>query len=137
LTILKAKQSSYIFGGFNRVDWDLLYPKGKYKLDPNAFLYSLTNRDNQPLKMRINPDEQHHAICCYSEYGPTFGYSGDIYIADNANTTMDSRSHLGGTYSHPQYEEETMKLQHFWLDQSIFNWMKLKSIKKNKEKYKK
>jgi hypothetical protein len=104
LTIVKAKGSKFVFGGFTTVSWD---SSDSHKSDPHAFLFSLTNKDNQPLKMRINPDEQHHAICCYSEYGPTFGYSGDIYIADNANTTMDSRSHLGGTYSHPQYDEGT------------------------------
>ncbi len=36
-------------------------------------------------------------------YGPTFVYYGDIHIANNANTTMDSRSNLGHSYKNPQY----------------------------------
>ncbi len=130
MTIVKAKRSEFIFGGFTTVDWD---SSDSHKSDPNAFLFSLTNKDNIPVKIKIHPNEHHCAIYCDSDYGPTFGYSGDIHIADNANTTMNSCSDLGGTYSHPQYEEETMKLQHFWLDQSIFNWLKLKSIKRNRK----
>jgi hypothetical protein len=49
LTIIKASGSSYIFGGFTSVHWDRT---SDYKSDPNAFLFSLTNRDNQPCKMR-------------------------------------------------------------------------------------
>jgi len=45
LTILKAKHSSYIFGGFTTVEWD---SSSIYKSDPNAFIFSLTNYDNQP-----------------------------------------------------------------------------------------
>jgi hypothetical protein len=48
LTVLKAKQSSYIFGGFTMAKWESS-PKGKLKSDPNAFLFSLTNKDNQPV----------------------------------------------------------------------------------------
>ncbi len=51
LTILKAHGSSYIFGGFTSVTWN---GSGQYKSDPNAFLFSLTNKDNQPFKMRLN-----------------------------------------------------------------------------------
>jgi hypothetical protein len=90
-TIVKVKQSSYIFGGFTTVEWD---STSEWKSDANAFIFSLTNKDNQPLKMRINPDEQHHAIFCHSEYSPTFGV-GDIGIANNANTTMNSCSFFG------------------------------------------
>jgi len=113
LTILKAKQSSYIFGGFNGADWDLLYPKGKYKLDPDAFLFSLTNRDSQPIKMKINPNEHRHAIYSQNRCGPTFGFGHDINIADNANTTWDSYSDLGKSYLHPQYAYQTNKAQDF------------------------
>jgi hypothetical protein len=70
LTILKAKQSSYIFGGFTTVMWDSFSGD---KSDPNAFLFSLTNKDNQPLKMKINPNKHHGAIYCHSSCGPTFG----------------------------------------------------------------
>jgi hypothetical protein len=97
LTILKAKGSSYIFGGFNSVTWNGSY---QYKFDPNAFLFSLTNKDNQPSKMRqINTNQ---SILCHSEYGPTFGGGYDIHICNNANTEAGSYSNLGHSYQHPQ-----------------------------------
>jgi hypothetical protein len=53
LTILKAKQTSFIFGGFTTAKWD---SSGYYRSDPSAFLFSLTNKDNAPLKMKVDPN---------------------------------------------------------------------------------
>ena len=97
MTILKAHGTSYIFGGFASIPWD---SSNQNKSDPNAFLFSLTNKDNQPFKMRqINTNK---SIFCMSGYGPTFGGGHDIHIANNANTTMGSYSNLGIGYQHPQ-----------------------------------
>jgi hypothetical protein len=111
LTLLKAKGSGFIFGGFTTVSWESPTDH-KFKSDPNAFIFSLTNKDNQPVKIKIDPDEHEYAIYCNSEYGPTFG-EDDIHIADNSNTTMNSYSDLGWTYKHPQYEEGTIEAQTF------------------------
>jgi len=113
LTLFKAKQSSYIFGGFTSESWESSN-YGGYKSDPNAFIFSLTNKDNKPLKMKIGQDEgddeyeyeYDYAIFCHSICGPTFGF-GDIRIENNANTTMNCSSDLGCTYKHPQYAFET------------------------------
>jgi hypothetical protein len=102
LTILKAKESSFIFGGFTTVDWESCPWPGKYKSDPNAFLFSLINKENRPLKMKIDPNYEDRAIRCDSQLGPSFGF--DINIVNYANTTIDSYSKLGDSYSHPQYE---------------------------------
>ena len=104
LTILKAKESEFIFGGYTTVSWESP-ARGKYKSDPNAFIFSLTNKENKPLKMNINPNQHESAICCHSSWGPTFGE--DIHISNNSNTTIYSYSNLGFTYKHPQYEEDT------------------------------
>jgi hypothetical protein len=108
LTIFKAKQSSYIFGGFTTVSWD---SSNQYKSDRNAFIFSLTNRDNTPVKMKINPNQHQYAIFCHSKYGPIFGL--DISVANNANTTMDSYSDLGDCYKHPQYAKGTNEAETF------------------------
>jgi hypothetical protein len=108
LTIFKADDSSYIFGGFTSVEWD---SSNDFKSDPNAFIFSLTNKDNRPVKMKINPNQHQYAIGCSSLFGPTFGY--DICIANNANTTMDSYSQLGHTYKHPQYAYGTNEVRTF------------------------
>jgi hypothetical protein len=96
LTIVKAHGTSYIFGGFTSINWGSLF---QFKSDPNAFLFSLTNKDNQPSKMRqLNTIK---SILCHSGYGPTFGLN-DIYICDFANSTVGSYSNLGSSYQHPQ-----------------------------------
>jgi hypothetical protein len=107
LTILKAKRTSYIFGGFTSIGWD---SSGQFKSDPSAFLFSLTNRYNKPSKMR-----QIHttsSIYCHSQYGPTFGSGFDLYICSSANTTAGSRSNLGRSYQHPQPNQGNSYLTH-------------------------
>ncbi len=96
LTILKAKQSSYIFGGFTAVSWD---SSSDYKSDPNAFIFSLINKHNRPLKMKCH--NQNYAIYCSKNYGPKFGY--DFYIGDKSNKNKTSYSNLGHYYTHPDY----------------------------------
>ena len=72
---------------------------GGFRSDPNPFLFSLTNKDNQPCK--INQINTNCSIFCFSEYGPIFG-NDDIRICNNANTTAGSHSKLGESYQHPQ-----------------------------------
>jgi hypothetical protein len=108
LTILKAKESKFIFGGFTTTDWD---SSSRWKSDPYAFIFSLTNRANKSIKMKIKLNEHHRAIDCDARDGPTFGC--DIFIADNANTTNESHSNLGFTYKHPQYTLGTIEAQSF------------------------
>jgi len=100
LTILKAHGSSFIFGGFTPIDWN---SSGQYKSDLNAFLFSLTNKDNQPSK--INPIDTNCSIYCNSSYGPTFGCGHDIYVCENANVRAGSYSNLGHSFEHPQPDQ--------------------------------
>ncbi len=67
LTILKAKESKFIFGGFTTVSWESCPALGKYKSDPNAFIFSLTNNDNKPLKMKVD-----------LKFGSTFIFNIDV-----------------------------------------------------------
>jgi hypothetical protein len=110
LTILKAKDSSYIFGGFASANWN---SANLNESDPNAFIFSLTNKDNKPVKMKVDPNDHQYSVLCDSKYGPAFGCGIDIYIANNANTTMNSYSNLGYTFKHPQYVYETDEAQRF------------------------
>jgi len=110
LTILKVKGSEFIFGGFTTVNWD---SSNGWKSDPSAFLFSLTNKENKPVKMEIDPNEHQYAIYCDSRHGPIFGGGRDIQITNNSNTKMDSYSDLGFSYSHPQYACFTDEVQTF------------------------
>jgi hypothetical protein len=85
LTVCKAKGSKFIFGGFTTADWK---SSDYRKTDPNAFIFSLTNKENKPVKMRINPNHTDMAIYCDDGYGPSFGDGRDIKLANNANTTQ-------------------------------------------------
>jgi hypothetical protein len=60
LTILKTKDSSYIFGGFAAVSREST-ANIKFKSDVNAFIFSLTNKEDRPLKMKIDPKKHHRA----------------------------------------------------------------------------
>ena len=108
LTILKASCTSFIFGGFTSATWD---SSSQHKPDPNAFLFSLTNKDYKLCKIKIQPGQ--NAIYCPSSFGPTFGGGSDIYITSNSNTTNRSYSNLGTSYRHPQYAQGTNEAQSF------------------------
>jgi hypothetical protein len=76
LTIIRAEKSNYIFGGFTTSFWD---NSNQYKSDPNAFLFSLTKKDDKPLKMKIDSNHTRYSIYCSSKFGLTFGSGSDIY----------------------------------------------------------
>ena len=84
LTIFKAKKSSYIFGGYTSAAWESKSTDQINNYDPTAFIFSLTNKDNQPFKSRIKVNHHKNAIYCCSLEGPSFGNS-DIIIKNNFN----------------------------------------------------
>jgi hypothetical protein len=77
---------------------------GQYKSDPTAFIFSLTNKDKQPFKSKIQPNHHGKAIYCSSEEGPSFGES-DIIIKNSFNSDLSS-SNFGKSYIHPQSNVE-------------------------------
>jgi hypothetical protein len=108
LTIIKVKSSDFIFGGYTEAEWESCEEE---KSDPNAFIFSLINKDNKPCK--INVSDPNRAIYCSSRFGPIFGgliieegykwVNGDIRVADNGNLNTDNGSFLGDAYKHPSY----------------------------------
>ena len=101
LTILKA--NGFLFGGFTKATWS---SSGQWKSDKDAFLFSLTNKDYKPCKIKIDSNKLINAIYCISSYGPKFGLN-DIFISSNSNTNTQSFSNLGICYQHPQYDYGT------------------------------
>ena len=62
---------------------------GSYGNTPNAFIFSLRNKEElHPFKSMVLPPQ--NAIYRSQGYGPTFGGGWDIYIADNANDNENS-----------------------------------------------
>jgi len=71
-----------------------------YTYASKAFLFSLYNNDGyNPVKLTQYQNQQHAMYHC--SYGPTFGYSFDIYISDNALSKSNSYTYCGHTYSVP------------------------------------
>jgi hypothetical protein len=108
LTIIKVKDQPHIFGGYTEATWEDL----GYGEDPNAFIFSLVNNDNKPIKIKINKNNQ-KAIYCDSYFGPTFGGGHDFYISSDSNTKTSSCSYLGHTYQHPNYRFGSNEAQSF------------------------
>jgi hypothetical protein len=116
LTIIKVKDEPYIFGGYTKATWD----GDGYKQDRNAFLFSLVNHDNKPIRMEINTNTK-QAIYCNPSFGPTFGGGHDIRICFNSNTVKDSSSNLGNTYLHPDYHYNTPEAKEFLTERDKFS----------------
>jgi hypothetical protein len=77
-----------------------------YKCDKNAFVFSLINKDNKPIKIKCNKDLNSCAIMCNDKKGPYFGFR-DICIYDNSNLNRLSQSYLSFIYKHPEYKENS------------------------------
>ena len=96
LTIFKSAEThSFIFGGYTECAWyGGATRKSSETKDPNAFVFSLTNRDGQPCRLRVSKEWSSMSIDCHVGCGPSFGI-GDIYICDKANENANSYSDLG------------------------------------------
>lgn len=68
LTIIMSEEEN-IFGGFISTEWDSAY--SGYKMDNNAFIFSLVNKDETPMVLEVQYPE--YAIYNDNTLGPTFG----------------------------------------------------------------
>ncbi len=94
LTVFKAT-TGYIAGGYTSVSWASI---GSYVSDSNAFLFTLTNPSNMPLKLAITIAD--YALYDSPSNGPTFGGGHDMRISDSSNTNTGSYSNFH-SYSNP------------------------------------
>jgi len=94
LTVVKTT-TGCIFGGYASVPWS---SDGRYKQDNKAFLFSLKNPRNQPLKLNIIANNV-NAIYHSSSYGPTFGGGSDLHISNLPNTNSTSYSNCPSSYT--------------------------------------
>jgi len=89
VTVIK-NTNGFIFGGFTSIPWS---SSGDYKADSTAFLFSLTNPSNIPLKLRTELPEK--AVYHISRYGPLFGNNGnDLCVYSLSNTNRQNFMHL-------------------------------------------
>jgi hypothetical protein len=103
LTIIKVKDTPFIFGGYTDIEWESTNNAYyKWKQDKKAFLFSLVNRENRPVKIECQAG--YCAIYCDPQYGPSFGAGCDFKIASNSNINCKSYSKLGCSFKLPGYE---------------------------------
>jgi hypothetical protein len=105
LTIIKSTNGN-IFGGFTEKKWQSTI-NGQYVADPNAFVFSLVNKENKPFKGICTDSGK--AIVCNSSYGPVFGASHEICITSDSNSNQNSLSNFGLAYMHDDYKYGTEK----------------------------
>ena len=107
LTVIKS-ESGNVFGGYTDKAWT----SGCFEhiRDPNAFIFSLINKEDRPFKV-ICSNGGHYAIFCHLHAcGPAFGRCpGDLFIASDSNTNNESYSNLSITYKHHDYPVRTEK----------------------------
>ena len=73
LTLCRGRDG-IIFGGYTEAEWDSKERHPKY--DKNAFIFSVTYNKKFVSKNYEN------SIECNPDYGPVFGFEGDLYISD-------------------------------------------------------
>lgn len=106
LVLIKTANSN-VFGGFTRKKWS---GANCFKTDPSAFMFSFKNELDKPIQMKCYRPAC--AIYCNPEFGPSFGRT-DLVIKNNSNDCELSWSHLGHTYSHPNFGYESLEAKTF------------------------
>lgn len=103
ITIIETSKG-FVFGAFTQASWSS-GESGVYKLDPNAFLFSLVNPFEKPFVCQITKPD--YAIYCEASKGPTFGKWPDIQLCyDLSSVTVDGhvnsiKSELTRSYDRP------------------------------------
>jgi len=108
LTIIRSTKGN-IFGGFTEQAWNSY---DEFVADPNAFIFSLINKEYKPFKAKCT-DNGRHAIFSHRKYGPTFGsaYRGWTFDDSLFDISVSKKSHtfFGNAYKHPDFKKDTVR----------------------------
>lgn len=104
MTIIKS-EGGYVFGGFTSIEWNNssrsnISISKLYAPDPSAFIFSLVNRHNTPVRMNVINSGQ--AIGRDPNTGPVFGSGKYIFIANDSYNSANSSSYVGNSYQLPE-----------------------------------
>ena len=108
LIVIKSSNGN-VFGGYTEADWGSSYYGNSYsQYDSNAFIFSLINEYNFPLKMNVtNPYNSIQPSGSGSIFGGYyFCYSNrksDINIGEYSNKNNFSSTNPGNNYKLPSY----------------------------------
>jgi hypothetical protein len=124
LIVIKAK-SGNIFGGYTEQKW---HSRGGFVTDPNAFIFSLVNKEEKPFKVMCS-DEGKTALYCSSKSGPCFGRL-DFDIKSDSNINKESYCNFGDSYRHPDYLRETDKAKNILAGSFYFKTFEIEVFSK-------
>ena len=101
LTLCKGKDGN-IFGGYTEAEWD---SKGRHpKYDKNAFIFSVTKNK------KFNSKNYENSIECNPNFGPVFGFGGDLTIRNKYfSTSLNNMWSEQKTYFDENYETSNGK----------------------------
>lgn len=119
LTVVKTV-NNYVFGGYTNEAWN---QSGDYIYDKDAFIFSLINKNNSPIK--INCCEPEKAVTSHSNSGPTFGDGHEFYISGYSNikeqnVKLQSCSNVGKSYKHPLFSHNSHDAKTFLAGSFLF-----------------
>lgn len=100
LTVIKTANGR-VFGGYACQPWYSL--QDTYHMDQAAFIFSLVNGLNKPVKFKPKIREVSKTLYQDADCGPTFGEGHDLMISDNSDANLRSYTKLGNTYQVPGF----------------------------------
>ena len=98
LTIIKSHKGN-IFGGFVAAKWKSGI---SWESCPQAYIFSLVNKNKSSFKTPINVYRPFEAIHCHFDNGPCFGVGQDIHIVDRCDLGGNF-CNFSSTYPHKDY----------------------------------
>ena len=115
LTIVKSEKGN-VFGGYIDGAW---YKRGKWMIDANAYLFSLINKESNPLKIKFSVPEK-AAVGSMEDRIQSYGKPKlledggyDLLLSESSNVNAFSYSDLGNIYVHPDYARGSNQAREF------------------------
>jgi hypothetical protein len=119
--IIVKSQNGNVFGGYTEQSWS----GNDSKNDSNAFIFSLINKINRPLKIKSNSS----SINCDVDSGPCFGFE-DFHISKKKGGDFTNYSNFGCSYPHPDFEIGTNEASNFLAGSQFFQFSEIEVFTK-------
>jgi hypothetical protein len=121
--IMIKSENGNVFGGYTEQSWSGNGPKN----DSNAFIFSLINKINRPLKIKSDSSS---SIKCDVDSGPCFGLMGDLRISKKFDTDFKNYSNFGLYYPHPDFKFGSNEAKNFLAGSEYFQFSEIEVFTK-------
>lgn len=124
LTVVKSL-SNNVFGGYAEKEW---HSDGGYVSDPEAFIFSLINKEEKSFKA-VCLNSGKYAIRCNSSFGPAFGGDlsnlDDFHIESDSNINQSSYTDFGCSFRYPDYLRGSDEARHILAGSNYFQTVEI------------